>query len=463
VIPSQPETPVGLTQGSVISSAPVTARDDPHAALLQRLGELERLAADQAFRLEEAVARHDSLREEHEALCGSIYAAGLITPSNLAAQVATKRQRQRGCDQSLDSSRLNNTRRKAAHPPPLVSSNRKTLSECRKRSPTKADKAMAPAAQPAPAPGNQNPLSVEEAHADMNSLLYPCPLSAAGLYVVGGHASGSTLAGVDRLEAESCRWEVLPDMPTPRHGCAAAAVIGILYVFGGANDCGVPLDTAERYDPLTKQWEPLPSLPTARHGSCCVANAGVLHVLGGYDGEGVLSAVERFDPACGRWEIMPSMPTHRGRCAAAAHGGLIYIVGGTDDEGHEIDALEELDPSQRSWRLLPPMPTARCGCAAAFAGGMLYVAGGRVGIEKLATVERYDPAGLFWDVILSMPTPRDGCAAAALPGAIYVFGGRGVGQTLHTVERYDLHENRWDAQPPMTKARCGLAAAPAER
>ncbi|CAE8720001.1 unnamed protein product [Polarella glacialis] len=287
--------------------------------------------------------------------------------------------------------------------------------------------------------------------------------STPGLYVCGGHASGVTLDGVERLNPGSGRWEVLPPMPTPRHGCAAASVIGILYVFGGANDSGLPLDTAERFDPLVRCWDVLPPVPTARHGAACAAVAGILYVIGGYDGEGVLAATERFDPASKRWETLPPMPTPRGRCAAAALDGLIFVAGGTDDDAKELDSLERLDPSSWSWQALPSMPTPRCGCAVAAMRGSLYVLGGRGGSEKLSAVERYDLATGCWESVTAMPTARDGCAAASSGEAIYVFGGRGIGQTLPVAECYDPRTGLWEQLPPMPHARCGCSAAAADR
>lgn len=400
--------------------------------LTRRLVDLERLNSEQAARL-----------EEFEALRECIYAAGLVTPALVQAQMAASRRRP-SSNGSLSGPGFGS-----------LSSGRGAGAQLR-RSPSRSDSFAGG--------------SMLHMGGDMDGMQRPMPMpQPPGVYIVGGHASGNTLAGAERFDPETNRWDALPVMPTPRHGCAAASVAGILYVFGGANDGGLPLSTAERYDPLLGRWERLPLVPTARHGSACASAAGVLYVVGGYDGEGVLATTERFDPVAGRWEALPSMPTARGRCAAASVDGMVYAVGGTDGgQGQELASVERLDPCTLQWERLEPMPTPRCGCAAVALAGALFVVGGRCNNEKLEVVklsvmERFDPARGFWETVAPMFTPRDGLAAAAASDQLYVFGGRGVGQTLPTVERYSPHTGQWEALPGMPKARCGCAAAAAAR
>mmetsp|Transcript_534 Transcript_534/g.1568 ORF Transcript_534/g.1568 Transcript_534/m.1568 type:complete len:475 (-) Transcript_534:352-1776(-) len=470
-------SPVGACSGSM-QDVTIVGR---------RLLDLERLAGDQAARLGELSALHGALREEHEGLCGCIFAAGLVPPAALQARLSARRRPSNAGTTVLRETMAvpvqpqqwqNSTPVQAAHVPQVPGGSHpnsarrgpsrsvplqgkgvtvvRTSHSLSEASPRGGDQQVMPAAS-APTTSTGAAETVPAVPEGVQHLRTP------GLYVVGGHASGCTLAAAERLDPETGRWEALPDMPTPRHGCASAAVIGILYVFGGANDSGLPLATAERYDPMVGCWERLPPLPTARHGSACAVASGVLYVLGGYDGEGVLAVAERFDPAANRWEILPPMPSSRGRCAAAAAEGLVFVAGGTDDDGRELSLAEQFDPMNRQWLALPPMPTPRCGCSAAVVAGSFFVVGGRCGSEKLNTVELYNLSSNAWECITPMPTPRDGCAAASLAGLLYVFGGRGVGQTLQSVERYNPAEGAWEGLTPMPKARCGLAAATADR
>mmetsp|Transcript_20542 Transcript_20542/g.57044 ORF Transcript_20542/g.57044 Transcript_20542/m.57044 type:complete len:450 (-) Transcript_20542:64-1413(-) len=156
-----------------------------------------------------------------------------------------------------------------------------------------------------------------------------CAASLSGvLYVVG--------VGADRDMAMECfdtqrfTWESVPSVPRQRFGCAAAATGCFLYVLGG-HDGEKAVAVAERLfvttgkgvqRPSSSSWQLLPPLPTARHGCAAVAAGGSVYVLGGDDAgdwpnTGSLAAAERFDPALGRWEDLPAVPTGRFGCAAA--------------------------------------------------------------------------------------------------------------------------------------------------
>ena len=317
--------------------------------LRRRLESLERLSFEQAAQLQKVNVRYSSLQQEHAMLVEQMGAAGplqhpSVTPPNSGrqsgARVAVRMEPTAGAAPGAALANVRSTLRQSPAvagvvPIPIVHKDPAGHAAAASRGASPGVSAVSTAAPP------QTPRVAAQ---------------SAGIYVVGGHASGVTLAAVDRLNP-SGQWEQLPPMPTPRHGCAAASVIGILYVFGGANDGGMPLGTAERFDPLLGRWERLPPAPTARHGSACAAAAGKLFCVGGYDGEGVLSVAERFDPVAGSWERLPPMPTARGRCMAAALEGLIYVAGGTDDGGQELTSFECIDAAFCKWRApAPPTP-----------------------------------------------------------------------------------------------------------
>lgn len=79
-----------------------------------------------------------------------------------------------------------------------------------------------------------------------------CGVVGDRLIVVGGEGNPATSSGVyaetEAYTASSDRWETLEPMPTPRHGMAAAAVGGVLYVPAGATRQSVgPVDTHETF------------------------------------------------------------------------------------------------------------------------------------------------------------------------------------------------------------------------
>ncbi len=58
------------------------------------------------------------------------------------------------------------------------------------------------------------------------------------LVAVGGVSSGRVLKGVSVFDLMMKSWDGLPDMATPRHGMAVAAVEKSVYAIGGSTASG---------------------------------------------------------------------------------------------------------------------------------------------------------------------------------------------------------------------------------
>ncbi|KAL0579166.1 hypothetical protein V5O48_002847 [Marasmius crinis-equi] len=109
-------------------------------------------------------------------------------------------------------------------------------------------------------------------------------------YVVGGRFRGqNNVRGTVftmNLTAEEKVWAEKSIMPTPRGGLAAAATDGKIYTFGGEGDplligpAGVYNNT-EVYDTETDSWEVLPPMDIPRHGTAATAVGGKLYIPGG--------------------------------------------------------------------------------------------------------------------------------------------------------------------------------------
>jgi len=173
-----------------------------------------------------------------------------------------------------------------------------------------------------------------------------CAAAAAGscLYVVGGWRgearghrhrrmsvplagppAGWLVASPERFDPVRGRWEVLPDLPTPRSDCAAVTVDNLLYVLGGSTVHGGKL-------------------------TC-------------------LSSFERFDPKVGLWCKLPPMPTPRDCLAVAVLDGRLYVLGGTGAERRGLDRVERYDTRSEAWVMPgPPMLSRRCRCAVVVVG-----------------------------------------------------------------------------------------------
>lgn len=181
-----------------------------------------------------------------------------------------------------------------------------------------------------------------------NAGLTPMPTARAALalarkgesiYAIGGRTdtggpnSGGVLDVVERYIIPINTWVTVAPLPRPRSGHGAATIGGKIYVFGGFDDAGLPMNDVDVYNPQTDMWSTAPTdMPTARGGLYAVASkGGTVYVIGGWDGDfnnNGLATNEAYKVSQDSWTMKPPMPTPRAEHGAVGHGGRIYVVGG---------------------------------------------------------------------------------------------------------------------------------------
>jgi non-specific serine/threonine protein kinase len=102
------------------------------------------------------------------------------------------------------------------------------------------------------------------------------------VYTVGGRTGGldTNLAAFEAYDPRAGRWTRLPELPTPRGGLAATATCGGLVVALGG-EAGTTFEEAEAFEISTGTWKALPPLPTPRHGLGVVAIGNTIYALSG--------------------------------------------------------------------------------------------------------------------------------------------------------------------------------------
>ncbi len=163
------------------------------------------------------------------------------------------------------------------------------------------------------------------------------------IYVVGGWAYNPSpyvpMMESDRLniyDVQTNQWSAGAPMPTARRMInSAIGADGKLYVFGGDNRSGRPLDTVEAYDFETGQWETKDPMPDGRESMAVVAGPdGKIYLIGGetWSPEAAsdnTDSVVAFDPLAGTWEEKAPISTRRARMASVlGQDGKLYIFGG---------------------------------------------------------------------------------------------------------------------------------------
>jgi hypothetical protein len=147
------------------------------------------------------------------------------------------------------------------------------------------------------APERDNSVATHEVYdpaADAWTRLAPMPtprnhLGAAviggRIHVVGGRVPGDMeLATHEIYDPAAGSWTAGPPIPTGRSGIAVVAHRERLYVFGGETVRWLrskTFDDAERFDPASGRWDVLPPMPSARHGLGAASFGDGIHVLSG--------------------------------------------------------------------------------------------------------------------------------------------------------------------------------------
>ncbi|MGN9786440.1 Kelch repeat-containing protein [Nonomuraea sp. ZG12] len=123
-------------------------------------------------------------------------------------------------------------------------------------------------------------------------------------YVLGGRDRGQVNVRdtVYAFDLRARRWTERAPMPTARGGIAAAAVGSTIYTFGGEGNPaegsnGVFAQT-EAYDTERNRWQRLAPMPVPRHGTAAVAVGGTIYIPGGGDAAGAapMDVIDAFRP-----------------------------------------------------------------------------------------------------------------------------------------------------------------------
>jgi len=177
------------------------------------------------------------------------------------------------------------------------------------------------------------------------------------IVIAGGECGGSCTSAVAAYDLAERTWESLPHMPTARCGSAAAEINGQWYVVGGSNG-KQPVADLQRWSlPGSSSsgwwgdgvWETLPDMPTPREDCAAAATGGCLIVAAGTIQSEPCSSccmtdiVECFDTSVSVWSTLVSMPKRREGAVAGAVNSQVFVLGGIswwEDSKLGEDALE---------------------------------------------------------------------------------------------------------------------------
>jgi len=117
-------------------------------------------------------------------------------------------------------------------------------------------------------------------------------------------------------------WQSMKPMPTKRvYTSTVVSSDGQLYVVGGCDASGTPLDCFESYHIGRGRWFRLANVPTKRASPCVVEAGGKLVSFGGVSTtQQPLNVVEVYDPVEKEWESRDEMKDHLMGMSAVVRG-----------------------------------------------------------------------------------------------------------------------------------------------
>jgi N-acetylneuraminic acid mutarotase len=183
-------------------------------------------------------------------------------------------------------------------------------------------------------------------------------------------------------------WELVaidPNTPEPRDSAAAVYVSGRVYVWGGkAYDPNTrtyrALDNGAAYDPKLRRWTKIQNGWVDRAGATAATDGTRAIFWGGYNSEAKsLAGGEIYNTAANAWEWMSvsGLPNRTMGETIITSDGAIWVYGGLVDGGGATDSAHRYDMKSNQWTALGPGPSARWGSFGAFDGSHVYLWGGR--------------------------------------------------------------------------------------
>ncbi len=249
---------------------------------------------------------------------------------------------------------------------------------------------------------------------------------------------------------ESARWQTLADLPQAVRQAAAVPYENTVFLFGAADGA------VWAYLPLEDCWQPRAAGPAVSNPQAVLLGE-TIYLAGGRNAQGApLDRLYRYDPRRDRWEAGARLPDARGGRAAAALDGRLYLFGGqTGDQPSNV--VWVYDPQADSWSRGVDWPHPRADAAAVALAGKIYLIGGRDAAGPTADVDVYYPQRAeAWESRAPLPAPRAALRLAVLADQIYAAGGESLAPAL----QYLPQQDRWqELEPPAQPVPPGAALA----
>lgn len=252
-------------------------------------------------------------------------------------------------------------------------------------------------------------------------------------------------------------WNIITNMPIPRHGLAAVELNGKIYLIGGQamhHGGGVgAVNTVTVYDPATGEWDAeVASLNYARSYAYAATHNGYIYVLGGRNGILPVPQVERYNPEANRWTVATELPFPRDGLGGAVWGDSLFVIGGSSPDS--LQGMNRVDIyrfSDSTWTTGPAIHQARAAGLTLRLRNRLYVLGG-IRLSPLASMEIFENG--TWNSGPNLPQSMANFGGVVYGDSLVIAGG--IFQHGSSNSCYIYSDNEWIQGPLLNYPRAGL-------
>ncbi|KAJ7947799.1 F-box/kelch-repeat protein [Quillaja saponaria] len=167
-------------------------------------------------------------------------------------------------------------------------------------------------------------------------------LGSIAIIAGGSDKNGSVLKSAELYDSSSGRWELLPNMQTPRRLCSGFFMDGKFYVIGGMSSPSVSLTCGEELDLETRSWRKIEGMyPYVNRAAQAPPLVAVVdNQL--YTVEHLTNMVKKYDKEKNNWNVLGRLPVRADSSngwglAFKACGEQLLVVGG--QRGPEGEAI----------------------------------------------------------------------------------------------------------------------------
>lgn len=196
------------------------------------------------------------------------------------------------------------------------------------------------------------------------------------LYVTGGSLDKQSVRSAFKFDASISAWAKIAPMSITRYRHKLVAFQECLFSIGGRDDFANQrrLDSVEQYHPQQNTWQRIDPLLEAVSSPAVATLEDKLYVIGGTDSSGnPLDKVQVLDSSTYKWSSTCPLPDPRSGGCAVTHKGRIYVIGGLGST-----YLCYFDPKQERWISIPELKYEFANGAAVMYRGNMVVCGGYI-------------------------------------------------------------------------------------